>query len=144
MTGNTLPSSMGVATAFVTKFKEMREAVVLAMKSQKEYDFPLDDRWAFYLEVESLLPISRYIPKSIRVMSDRIYDDYFPDGRGMTLNSTIDETMMENKEYLESEDTVDDEWTANARIASAKEIAKRDEWREAVMAEGYGGFIFDW
>lgn len=112
-------------------------------------DFPLEDRWELYLKIEKLLPIDKYLSKSIRVLTDRPYDDVFVDGRGFQFNSDIDQSLVENGEYAfeekvatieAGEEYSPDKWTAR----HLELWEKRDAWREAVLAEGTSGCAFDW
>lgn len=91
--------------------------------------YSLEARWALYLKVEHLLDTAVYRSKSINVLSDSLYDDFYMERRESHLNSDIDNMLIEN-----SGD--DDRWD--------EMNAKRDEWREAVLAEGIGGFTNDW
>lgn len=112
-------------------------------------DFPLEDRWQLYLKIEKLLPINKYLTGSLRVLTDRPYDDGFVDGRGFRFNSEIDETVVENGEFVLEQkvaaieadtDFVPDPWDAS----NLERYEKRDAWREAVLAEGTSGCAFDW
>lgn len=110
---------------------------------------PLDDRWELYIKIEKLLPVSRYLTKSLRVLTDRPYDDFFGDGRGMLYNSDIDEVLAQDGEYAMEQkveaieagiDFVPDKYTRR----NLEMYEKRDAWREFVLSEGYSGCVFDW
>lgn len=98
----------------------------------KDEGFSLEARWALYLKVEHLLDTAVCQSKSISVLSDSLYDDFYMERRESSLNSDIDRIILENVADAEE----DDPW--------AEMYAKRDEWREAVLAEGIGGFTNDW
>jgi hypothetical protein len=115
----------------------------------KDQDFSLDDRWDLYLKIEKLLPVESYLGRAINVLSDRVSDNFFPDGKGCRYNSQIDESILESHEYFLQQkaaaseagtDFVLDEYDAS----SLEMYAKRDAWREAVLAEGQGLVVFDW
>lgn len=121
--------------------------MTLVMLTDKEID--LEARWDLYLKIEKVLPISQYLSQSIYVLTDEVYNDFFPDGKGMRYNSSIDEGMAEEGSYLLEQkaaaaeagtDWVPDRY--DERVL--KQYEKRDAWREAVLAEGVGGFVFDW
>lgn len=119
--------------------------MIVASEFMKDTSFPLEERWNVYLKVEKYLPIRSYFGEAIRKLTDDVYEDHFPDGRGIRWNSDIDESLVENHEWLKDMDpSEDDEWTKKARIHETETWAKRDTWREAVLQEQQGLIVFDW
>jgi len=123
--------------------------LVVLTEILKDKSFPLDDRWELYLKAEKLLPIDKHLPESVDVLTDSAYDDIFPAGRGFKYNSDIDETLVENGEGAleqkrEAAEAGIDYVPERYEERALEQYAKRDEWREAVLAEGIGGFPFDW
>lgn len=123
--------------------------LVVLTEILKDKSFPLDDRWELYLKAEKLLPIDKYLPQSVDVLTDCAYDDIFPAGRGFKYNSDIDETLVESGEWAleqkrEAAEAGIDYVPETYEEHALEQYAKRDEWREAVLAEGVGGFPFDW
>jgi hypothetical protein len=120
------------------------ETLYTVQQFLKDTSFPLEDRWALYIKVEKLLPISSYLSDALHKLTDDVYDDIFPAGRGFKYNSDIDEGLVENYESWKDDDASDDDWKTRAKENSLKLWSKRDAWREAVLAEGISGFPFDW
>jgi len=146
---DTLPELPNMNARADRLLSEVDTFITVCEETFKDTGFSLDARWDLYLKVEKLLPVSKYLSKSSRVLTDSPYDDLFPDGRGMLYNSDLDEQMMENGAYVDEQrtaaaeagtDFVPDRWDEKALAM----FDKRDEWREAVLAEGVGGFVFDW
>ena len=130
-----LTSSLNWVQTRVQDLSATRKALIELLKNAKEFGFSLEDRWELYLAGESLLEIHPFISKSIRVLTDAIYNDIGIERYEQLLNSGMDERITENYNP-EDTDEFSEIW--------AQMYAKRDEWREAVLAEGYAGFTFDW
>jgi hypothetical protein len=110
----------------------------------KDTSFPLEDRWEVYLKVEKLLPISTYYADSISILTENLYDDLYLERYQTVTNSRINEQLLDNADYAEPLGEDADQWTVHQHEKYSTMLAKRDEWREAVLAEGYGGFTNDW
>ena len=105
-------------------------------------EFPLESRWALFLKSEQLLPISSDVTNSMDILSDTLYDDFNTERHQTRMFSEIDECILEGHEYA-----CTDIENGEAETIYEKELemyAKRDTWREAVLAEGYAGFVYDW
>ena len=113
---------------------------IVLIECLKDKDFDLETRWSLYLKCEKLLPIDKYLSNSIYKLTEDVYENFFGDGRGMLYNSDIDERLVEDYQYYTSEEAESDKWALEAR----EMFANRDAWREAVLEEGYSGFVFDW
>lgn len=121
--------------------------LITTLELLKDRTIPLEDRWQLYLKIETLLPIDPYITDSCRfIAQDEVYDRMFPDGKGMKLNSTIDESLMDSIAYWPTVPVEENEtrWTKASRVAAEFEKANYNEWREMVLAEGTSGCVFDW
>lgn len=73
----------------------------------------------------------------MELYSDCLYDDFYLDRYATATFSEIDDQVCQNS-TLEGEEP-----GYRAEFWDAC-YAKRDEWREAVLASGYSGFINDW
>lgn len=122
---------------------QTEQVMLVASEFMRDKTIPLEDRWNVYLRVEKFLPIRSYLGNAINELTDSVYDDYFPDGKGCRWNSDIDEGLHENNPDC-WEDKFDinenDEWVKWGR----QQWAKRDAWREAVLQEQQGLIVFDW
>lgn len=128
------------ATQRVVDMLAIMDSVVdetLVMLADKEID--LDTRWDLYLKIEKALPMHVFMGKAIRELTDSPYEEIFFDRHEVRYNSAIDQQLHDNYDP-DADDLDDDEYFKNGRAL----WAKRDAWREAVLAEGYGAVTFDW
>jgi hypothetical protein len=142
MTVNGLPYLNAQIDSVLSKLDNV---MLVACEFMRDTSIPLDDRWAVYLKVEKQLPVQSYFGRAIRELTDSVYDDFFPDGRGCMYNRQIDESLHENNpDCWDEEDKIDidenDEWIERGR----QRWIKRDAWREAVLQEQQGLVVFDW
>jgi len=111
--------------------------VALTQETLKDREFSLEARWELYLKVEHLLPEHTYTPDSLDILTDSPYDDIYMDRYQTKANSDIDDSLLENQPS-------DNDSLGEYHEKYVRMWAKRDEWREAVLQEGYGSFTYDW
>ena len=111
--------------------------VTVTCELLKDPRFSLEDRWSLYLKIEKLLPIDTYISNVINILTDSVYDDFYMERHQVKSYSQIAETILEGR--TQDGDDPDDYSEAYDRM-----YAKFDEFREAVLSSGYGGFENDW
>lgn len=119
--------------------KEMLESLTLIKQSQaaialgitdllKNKDFPLEDRWELLLNSEDLLSTETYGDGEIEILTR--------DGKSVTPYDDFYIEKCQTKYYSDMWETIiEGEPDAYGNV---------DEWREAVLARGYGSFIYDW
>ncbi len=122
---------------YVRNFNTDRKVFQDEVKAYLASDASLEERWATFLECEQLLDIHGWISNSMDILSDCLYDDFYIERRETTMYKDIDERLCDNRTPEGSEP---DEYTQ----PWDEMYTKRDEWREAVLAEGYVGFTYDW
>lgn len=91
---------------------------------------PLEQRWDIFSKSWSILPDLSYGHGHIDVLGDSftLYDDF-----GLERHQQM--------EYMWMYETIQ-EWIADPENDMTQETA--DAWREAVLAEGYASFTYDW
>lgn len=122
---------------YVNNFNSDRKTFQDEVKAYLASDAPLEERWATFLECDKLLDTHYYGTDSMDILSDCLYDDFYIERRQTELFKSIDEQLCGNRTPEGSEP---DEYTESWD----RMYAKRDEWREAVLKEGYAGFTNDW
>jgi hypothetical protein len=107
-------------------------------------EFSLEDRWEFFLKAIPLLDTGVYSDGHLEVLDPDgyLYDDFNCERHQTKTYNDMDETI---RSYIDdiNIDSVD-EWEQKASAKGMRWKAKYDEWREAVLAEGLGGFTYDW
>ena len=121
----------------IQDLKELNETFSNIADSLKEIivnpAYTLEQRWTVFLEGQWLLEDHYYTPRSMDILSDAMYDDFYMERRETKSFSDIDDQITE------SYDPEDEDSENYNRM-----YGKRDEWREAVLKEGYKGFTYDW
>lgn len=126
--------------------------IPLVQEFLKDTSFPLEDRWALLKKSASLLPTESFGDGNVEVLGiDSPYDELNFERRETFNYSELDERLIENfadaKAVLAEPEKYPYHtfWSpvANAEKWSAYS-AHYDEWREAVLARGYGSFTYDW
>jgi hypothetical protein len=104
-------------------------------------DIDLETRWASYLAVEKFLPIDPYSYGFIDKLSwQSPYDDLGMDRYQTRSFSQVWEMIQENlADMINYEET--DTYFDQYRKLTAEQM---NDWREAVLASGFGGFTNDW
>lgn len=97
----------------------------------------LEERWNTFLECDFLLDIYGWNTDVMEIYSDCLYDDFYIERHQVKLYKEIDEQVLEN---ITPQGDTPDEYSSRYDVF----YAKRNEWREAVLAAGYAGFTNDW
>jgi hypothetical protein len=120
--------------AFLNRRENLRADLVLCLT---DTSIPLDTRWSAFLSSEDILPIWPWIDRPMDIYSDCLYDDFCIERHQTATYAEIDEQVCQNSTTEGEEPGYQAEfWDAC--------YAKRDLWREAVLASGYSGFVYDW
>lgn len=118
-----------IASSNIAKLSSaIREEVQYVLPILKDRSLPLDERWSVFLDVAEFLPNDRYGDGHIDTLdSSRNMYDYFYMDRHQT------ESYKDFWEHLQErvDEDVDLGWDLR-------------EWREKVLAAGYGSFTYDW
>lgn len=103
----------------------------------KDTSIDLEKRWNTFIECDHLLDINGWGGDAMDIYSEALYDDFYMERHQVKLYKEIDVQVTEN---ITPQGEVPDEYSSKYNVY----YAKRDEWREAVLAEGYAGFTYDW
>jgi len=106
------------------------------LQSLKDTSIPLDERWDAYTQL---------VEKNILINEQNYGDGFLAEAFGYNNVSLYDDFNMDRHETR----TFPDMWSHmnedyNEMPDCYKDDAKRDAWRERVLASGFSGFEYDW
>lgn len=121
----------------IQKLKETKAEVANNFAEYiKDKEIPLETRWTAFIENGDILPVELYGDGYLDWLSDNMtmYDDFYVD-RGQTylysdMWERLTEILYDGAKNMIAENNITQETV--------------DEWREKVLASGYGGFEYDW
>lgn len=113
-------------------------ALVQTYLKDKIYD--LAERWAVYLEVESVLPVSDYV---IKGTADYV-DDAYMRHQTLELSMLVEQDKERIDEEQEDFNKDDPEERKEGELYYKEEMDSHNKFRELILQSGYGQMKFDW
>lgn len=140
----TLTKTMAALQGYLDEHKARQEEIKITLKFLRDFGISIDERWELFINAIPLLPIESDGDGHVDVLDPEgtLYDHFYTERYQTRTYDAMDERIVELIDEINI-DTIDP-WEQQRSARGEQYKLTYNRWREAVMAAGYGGFVYDW